>query len=338
MNAPTEARPWLSLLIPVYNVEAWLRACLASVLSQADAGVEILLLDDVSTDGSAALMQSLAEENPGRLTLLRHQHNSGLSAARNTLLEASRGEYLWFLDSDDELMPGAIADLAAIVQGHAPDLVLCDFRTLRERMKRKHVWRGELHRRSFDGPGDQLLSDRSALLQGLFALGQLHSWSKISRRALWGDDLRFPVGRYYEDMYTTPALALRATSYVYAPRVWVGYRQRGGSILATLTPRKIDDMMQALAGLPARLDAQQPPVGTAARFALANYAGRGFVSAARFMARHADGAALARCLQQFQANSPLSAAALLRAYLARGWLWRASRLHYWLRRAAKAST
>ncbi len=338
MSPPTEARPWLSLLIPVYNVEAWLRACLASVLSQADAGVEILMLDDVSTDGSAALMQTLAEENPGRLTLLRHQRNSGLSAARNTLLEASRGEYLWFLDSDDELMPGAIADLVAIVQGHAPDLVLCDFRTLRERMKRKHVWRGELHRSSFDGPGDRLLSDRSALLQGLFALGQLHSWSKISRRALWGDDLRFPVGRYYEDMYTTPALALRATSYVYAPRVWVGYRQRGGSILATLSPRKIDDMMQALAGLPARLDAQQPPIGTAARFALANYAGRGFVSAARFMARHADGAALARCLQQFQANSPLSAAALLRAYLARGWLWRACRLHYWLRRAAKAST
>lgn len=339
-DTQSKARPWLSVLIPVYNVEAWLRPCVESVLAQATGsegqGVEILLLDDVSTDGSAAQMQRLADEHPGRLTLLRHARNGGLSAARNTLLEAARGDYLWFLDSDDLMLPGALPSLAEIVRRDAPDLVLCDFRVVRERMKLKHRLRGEGHRHTFEGPARSLQTDRSALVRGLFLTGKLHAWSKISRRALWGDDLRFPTGRYYEDMYTSPELALRARSFLYVPEVWVGYRQRGGSILATLNPQKLEHMMDSLVGLPQRLAAQQPPLSHAARFAVAHYAARGYVSAARFMARHAGPAALAQCHRQLLASLPLAPAELLADYLKRGWLWRAARLRHWLARGAEA--
>lgn len=128
MNAPA---PWLSVLIPVYNVEAYLAECVESVMAQAGEGVEVLLLDDGSPDGSWALMQALSGRWPGRLWLLQHERNGGLSAARNTLIDAAQGEYLWFLDSDDKLLPGAIDALRAIVRQHAPDLVLCDFRVWR---------------------------------------------------------------------------------------------------------------------------------------------------------------------------------------------------------------
>src|SRR2546427_2277939 len=85
-------------------------------MDQADAGVQVLVLDDCSTDGSWALMQQLDQRWPGRLQLMQHERNAGLSAARNTMIEAATGDYLWFLDSDDKLLPGAIAGLSAIVK------------------------------------------------------------------------------------------------------------------------------------------------------------------------------------------------------------------------------
>ena len=328
--------PWLSVLIPVYNVQDYLRECVQSVLAQADAGVEILMLDDCSTDGSAQLMQELAQGD-ARLRCLSHARNGGLSAARNSLLEQARGDYVWFLDSDDFIEPGAIARLRSIVEAQKPDLVMCDYRMLRERMGLKHRLRGEWHKRTFPGQAGVLLHDRSALLQGLFEAGHMHTWSKIARRALWGTDLRFPVGRYFEDMSTTPFLALRADSYWYEPQVWVAYRQRAGSILRTPNLDKAQHAASALTGL--REAAAGQTLSRAAQFAWAHFAARSYIGAARLAARTAV-AEPARQLSAFRACfqqvSPLSVPTLMREYLRRGWLWRAARLAYWLRRGAQA--
>ena len=91
-------KPWLSVLIPVYNVEAYLQACVDSVIAQAVAGIELLLLDDAATDASPALMRTIAAENPEVVRLIAHPHNRGLAAARNTLVAGARGRYVWFLD------------------------------------------------------------------------------------------------------------------------------------------------------------------------------------------------------------------------------------------------
>ncbi|HLO92805.1 MAG TPA: glycosyltransferase family 2 protein, partial [Burkholderiaceae bacterium] len=282
------ATPWLSVLIPVYNVEPWLDACLASVFSQdALSGVEVLAVDDCATDGSPALLKAWSERHPGQMRVVRHERNSGISATRNTLVEASSGRYLWFLDADDVLMRGAIASLKRQVDAHQPELVLCDFAYLRERQKLKHRLRGEQHVRSFDGPSSSLQTDRGLLMQGLLLLGYLHCWSRISKRSLWNEDLRFPVGRYYEDMAVVPALALRAASWLHVPEVWIGYRQRPGSILATGDTRKYEHMMQALAGLgrhwqeAARSDAR-------IAFAAAHFAARSFIGACRHVHKAGD--------------------------------------------------
>src|ERR1700754_1436509 len=152
--------PWLSVLIPVYNVAGFLQECIDSVMHQADEGVEVLAVDDCSTDDSLARLQALSARWNGRLRVLRHERNGGLSAARNTLIDAASGTYLWFLDSDDKLLPEAIPGLRQVVRRDAPDLVLCDFRVWRERTRLKHRLRGELHRRTFAGPADRLSHDR----------------------------------------------------------------------------------------------------------------------------------------------------------------------------------
>ncbi|WP_404301288.1 glycosyltransferase family 2 protein [Alicycliphilus denitrificans] len=333
---------WLSILVPVYNVERYLEECLSSVMEQlpAEGGVQVLVLDDRSTDGSWQLMQQLSQRWPGRLQLLRHERNSGLSAARNTMVDAATGDYLWFLDSDDKLLPGAIAGLQAIVVQHAPDVVLCDFRVWRERARLKHRLRGEGHRRSFDGPAGRLVRDRGRLLAGMLMTGELHAWSKLSRRALWGSadgsGLRFPVGRYFEDMATMPLMALRADSFFYEPRPWVAYRQRGNSILATMTtPKALDQsaallpLAQALQGRP---ELQQPGL----RLALAHQAARALVGAMRHVCQGKLGDAqpqpsvlAERLRQNFRAASPLSPEELARAYLRRGWWLRRRKFLRW---------
>lgn len=332
---------WLSVLVPVYNVLPYLHECLASVVEQVgdDAGIQIVVLDDCSTDGSWPLVQELAQRWPGRLQLLQHARNGGLSAARNTLIDAAEGDYLWFLDSDDKLLPGAIERLRAIVQAHAPDVVLCDFSVWRERPRLKHRLRGEGHRRSFDGPAHQLVQDRSALLMGMLSTGQLHAWSKISRRGLWGSDLRFPAGRYFEDMATMPLMALRAQSFYYACQPWVAYRQRASSILANMSLAKAMDQSAAL--LPLALAIRQTPLHAHAgvRLALAQQAARSLIGALRYVCRspcdalqdqtHAHAAEQMR--HNFCETSLLSPEALARAYLLRGWWLRRQKFLHWYR-------
>ena len=108
----------LSIIIPVYNTEAWLEKC---VLSCLGGDSEILLVDDGSTDGSGALARKLAGEHPG-ITVLS-QENAGPGAARNAGLRMARGEYIWFVDSDDTLEPGAVEWACRTVREHPCDYI-----------------------------------------------------------------------------------------------------------------------------------------------------------------------------------------------------------------------
>ncbi len=269
-----EPQYWLSLLIPIYNVETYLRECLESVLAQIDGGVEIIALDDCSTDNSLSLLQDIAQHSLHPINILRHTHNQGLSAARNSLLEIAKGDYIWFLDSDDLMEPGAMRQLKKITEEHKPDLIMCDFRVLRHQQTLKHRLRGENHRNSFVGPPNILLQNSAALFYGLYKKGELHAWSKISKRHLWGNDLRFPVNRYMEDMTTTPRLALRASTYFYCPQVWIAYRQRQGSILSTPSVKKIEDAACGNAGVLDLWLQKYPNLSNEIRLAFSHYCAR----------------------------------------------------------------
>jgi len=265
---------WLSILIPIYNVDLYLEDCLESVFSQIDCGVEVIVLDDASTDNSMHILNNFISENHISINLMRHENNKGLSAARNSMLDVAQGSYIWFLDSDDLLEPGAIEQFKSIVTIHSPDLVLCDFRVLRESQQPKHRLRGENHRKTFVGNEKLLLANSEDLFYGLYKKGELHIWSKIARRGLWGDDLRFPVGQNMEDMVTTPRLALRANTYYYQPSVWVAYRRRANSILATLSAKKIED---AAIGCDSVLDLwlqKYPQLSSKSRLVFSHYCAR----------------------------------------------------------------
>jgi glycosyltransferase involved in cell wall biosynthesis len=320
--------PWLSILIPVYNVEAYLNDCLDSIAQQYQPGIEIIALDDCSTDNSALCLQQWADTHAIKINILKHPKNRGLSAARNTMLAAAQGEYIWFVDSDDALEPGSIDQLRTIVDQHQPDLVLCDYRVWRSRQALKHKWRGENHVRTFAGPKNTLSTDPLQLFEGIYKQGYLHVWSKIAKRSLWADDLRFPEGKVMEDIVVTPQLMLRARSYFYMPEVWVAYRKRAGSILTTWNQKKIDDMASACKGVLSAWISAHPQLPPRARFYFGHYCLRIHLSVVRNLRRlhknpHID---ISHYRQLFIENMGDEKINFYWEYFKRGWFVRLARL------------
>lgn len=113
--------PFYSIILPIYNVEAYLRRCIRSVLEQGFQDFELILVDDGSSDGSGALCDALAEGND-RLRVI-HKPNGGLSSARNAGLEIARGQYIWFVDSDDWIEENALQRLYEVCTRDEPDVV-----------------------------------------------------------------------------------------------------------------------------------------------------------------------------------------------------------------------
>lgn len=130
-------QPKISIIIPIYNVEKYIGECLNSVVNQdTTSSLECILVDDCGTDSSVSIVERFISTYTGPILfkMLHHEHNRGLSAARNTGIKAAKGEYLYFLDSDDYLFPGSMTNLlkvagkypnAELIQGGAtPGFIL----------------------------------------------------------------------------------------------------------------------------------------------------------------------------------------------------------------------
>lgn len=112
---------FLSFIVPVFNTERYLPQCLNSLLAQDIADYEILCVDDGSTDGSAAILDDYARSHPNLVVI--HQPNSGVATARNTGLAAARGQYIWFVDSDDLIRENVLSPLARTLEETDCDLL-----------------------------------------------------------------------------------------------------------------------------------------------------------------------------------------------------------------------
>ncbi len=113
----------ISIIVPIYNVENYVAKCLDSILRQSYTQVEVLCVDDCGSDASMAIVENYAQKH-SNIQILRHTHNQGLGAARNTGLDAASGEYVFFLDSDDLLGFDALEQLYATMQKDKVDFVV----------------------------------------------------------------------------------------------------------------------------------------------------------------------------------------------------------------------
>ncbi len=237
--------PWLSVLIPMYNVRDYLSACIDSVMAQWEPGIEVVLLDDASTDDTLTVARAACLRHEGRLRMVRHGHNRGISAARNTLLEHARGAYVWFLDSDDLLMPDAIPSLRTCIESNRPDLVLCDYRQFRQGGSLTRRLKDRRRVTTFTGPSRRVETDRESLILHLIRAEQFHAWSKVARREAWAK-APFPEGRTIEDMAVIPSLVDACNRWIHLPEAWVGYRIRANSLVKTKTASMQTDLIRSV--------------------------------------------------------------------------------------------
>lgn len=190
-------------MVPVYNVETYLAECLDSILGQPFADLEVVVVDDGSTDGSGRIAEEYARKDR-RIRLVR-QENAGLGAARNNGVPLCRGEYLTFVDSDDVLPPDAYTPLVETLDRTGSDLAvgrLKRFDSAREwaspRMRENHA-RDRLRTSVEEFPG--ILADVWAM-------------NKVYRRSFWdAAGLAFPEGVRYEDQPTLTQAYLLAKSF-----------------------------------------------------------------------------------------------------------------------------
>ena len=218
----------ISVLVPVYNVARFLPRCLDSLAAQSMRDIEILLIDDGSTDDSAAICADYVARDR-RFRLLR-QENRGLSAVRNRHLEEARGEYLMFVDSDDWVAPDFCEIPWRCVREQDADLVLFGFRRVTEEGEPLPL-KGSLPQ----GP-----IDRETALQLLLAGPSFsYLWNKLWKKSLF-DGIRFPDVLAYADVGTTYRLVLQAERIVSLPQVLYYYRKRRGSNITLRSERAME--------------------------------------------------------------------------------------------------
>lgn len=245
----------VSIIIPVYNVRPYLEEALNSVLRQTYTNLEILLIDDGSTDGSGEVCDEYACRD-NRIHVI-HQRNHGLSAARNAGLDVMTGDLTAFLDPDDAYADSFIEVLLNTVMTENVDLAMCGYTT--------HHTTGPL---CYPGNG----KDQSLLRPGLYdradALRALVDnalnvgvWNKLYRRDLWRD-LRFPDGHVYEDLDITYRIFDHCHSLRCLDQPLYLHRQRAGSITHTVSVDNIRDWHLAMAHFESYIAANIPAIFT----------------------------------------------------------------------------
>ena len=266
---------WLSILLPVYNVESYLAECVQSLLKQIgdDEGVQIIIVDDASTDRCREIAESFCSQYPRCVKVVCNEVNQGVSASRNRLINEATGKYVWFVDPDDYVLAGALIELRTIIDKYAPDLILCDYRKSRFATTR-----------SFYGRRNQLSTDIGQLVAGVFKSRKLYCWIKISRRTLWIKDPRFPDGKIFEDIATTPWLLLKARHFYYTPSAWIYYRRHSGSIMGSLKQRagnfdvrKHQDLAEALTGFKEALHLRGSELPPSAAYYVSDFIAKEFI-------------------------------------------------------------
>ena len=217
----TEEAPLVSIIIPVYNVKSYLAQCLESVIHQSYRNIEIILIDDGSTDGSGVICDQYAKDDD-RIRVI-HKENKGLASARNTGLEKCRGCYLLFADSDDWIEPHAVSTLVEAARGSNADVVTAE-------MAHEYVGKPQYSLRESVA---QIIHGNEIL--AFYGNGRISNmaWDKLYRAECFAD-IRFPDGHNYEDVATTWKIMMNLAKLngtaVILPSVLFHYRMRKGSI------------------------------------------------------------------------------------------------------------
>ncbi len=219
-------RSLITVVVPVYNVDTYLRCCLSSIQEQSYQNLEILLIDDGSTDDSPRICQEYCEQDP-RFRLIR-QKNQGLGPARNTGLDQAKGSYICFVDADDYLHPDYVRILYENLTGCHADFSVCRFETFEGEVPEDLI--GEAGKQK----NEYKVLDQLGLLNDLLKgdrderITTMAAWNKLVS-VDWLKGFRF-VNKWHEDQFMINEYIRRCRKAVFTTAVLYEYRKRPDSI------------------------------------------------------------------------------------------------------------
>ncbi len=221
----------ISVIVPVYKVEPYLRQCLDSILNQTCRDLEVLLIDDGSPDRSGEICDEYGRKDD-RVRVF-HTENRGLSAARNLGLKEARGEYIGFVDSDDWIEPDMYEVLLRRVEETGADIGVCGF-----------VY--EYANKSIESPCNDTTYDSMGAVHALIC-GDLRNqvMNKIWTRGA-ATLFQFPEGHVYEDIFTVYKVFLQVEKIIAVRKPLYRYRQRKGSIARSYPMQNLMDYWDAI--------------------------------------------------------------------------------------------
>ena len=223
-------KPLVSVIVPVYNVEGYLEQCVDSLTKQTLQDIEIILVDDGSTDRSGNMCDTYAQEDQRILVI--HKDNGGVSSARNAGIEAARSDYIIFVDSDDWVEPDFCKTPYSIAVANRCDIILSNHNA---------VWNGIPIRLGNRRIQEGLVS-REIAMDLIHGAGPgLYSWNMFCHKDLW-KDTRFPLGRLSEDVGITYKLVHNARRIYYCKHRPYNHRiGRPGSLTSSQSMKFVVD-------------------------------------------------------------------------------------------------
>ena len=209
----------ISIIIPIYNVEKYLPACVESILQQTYKNLEVILVDDGSPDRCPVICDELAQKDD-RIRVI-HQKNKGLSGARNTGIDNAQGDYLIFVDSDDTVEQTLVEELYTYAEKWNCAIVACG---------RNYIFEdGQIVCKIAHDESKVYGFEEAMQEMNSFRLFDMSAWAKIYRKELF-EDIRFPEGKLSEDYYIMYKLFDKAQTIGYVAKPLYNYLQRQSSI------------------------------------------------------------------------------------------------------------
>lgn len=228
----------ISIIVPVYNVEYYLPRCIESIQKQTYQNLQIILVNDGSTDSSGKICDRLAEKD-NRLTVL-HKENGGLSSARNYGLAYAKGEFIAFVDSDDYIHPNMYEHMMHVVNTTDVDMVICDF---------QEVYEDTTSYKSISF--ENLCCAEPDIVENEDILVQLRTrdvqtvvqWNKLYKKRIF-DHIWYPEGRLHEDVFIIHRELWECEKIAYLTNKYYYYVQRNSSIMHAETKRNFQDAIK----------------------------------------------------------------------------------------------
>lgn len=227
----------VSVIVPVYNVEIYLKKCINSILNQTFRNLEIILVDDGSTDDSGIICDEYALIDE-RLKVI-HKENGGLSSARNIGIDNATGDYLAFIDSDDWIEPNMLEVLLERIKQDNSDISICEY---------LEVYNEEEKITNTTMIENKIFTNYKALkniYDNKLNITMTVTWNKLYKKELF-KNITFPNGKIHEDEFTTYKLLYAAEKVSYINKKMYYYRQRENSIMKSKFSKKRLDTLDAI--------------------------------------------------------------------------------------------